>query len=62
VGGTNGREIADRPEGKARQSIEFEDKTMTQAFERTTNEELAVYVRDATLRVWSPRTANSGVG
>jgi hypothetical protein len=35
---------------------------MTQAFERTTNEELAVYVRDATLRVWSPRTANSGVG
>ena len=52
------REIADRTEGRARQSIEFEDKTLTQAFERMTGEELEAYARDGTLPVWFPRTAN----
>lgn len=52
------KEIADRTEGRARQSIEFEDKTLTQAFERMTSEELEAYARDGTLPAWFPRTAN----
>jgi hypothetical protein len=52
------REIADRTEGRARQSIEFEDKTMTQAFERMTSEELEAYARDGTLPAWFPRITN----
>jgi hypothetical protein len=55
------REIADRTEGRARQSIEFEDKTMTQAFERMTSEELEAYARDGTLPGWFPQTTNPGV-
>jgi len=53
------REIADRTEGKPRQAIEFEDKTMTQAFERMTMEELEAYARDGTLPEWFPRTPSS---
>src|SRR5580693_10090407 len=34
------REIADRTEGRARQAIEFEDATLTKAFERMTSDEL----------------------
>src|SRR5271163_882596 len=52
------REIADRTEGRARQSIEFEDKTMTQAFVRMTSEELEAYARDGTLPAWFPRSTN----
>ncbi|MFZ0640626.1 MAG: DUF5681 domain-containing protein, partial [Candidatus Acidiferrales bacterium] len=40
------REIADRTEGRPRQAIDFEDKTISQAFERMTNEELEAYARD----------------
>jgi hypothetical protein len=54
------REIADRTEGRARQSIEFEDKTLTQAFERMTSEELEAYAQDGTFPAWFPRTANPG--
>lgn len=50
------REIADRTEGRPRQAIEFEDKTMTQAFERMTIEELEAYARDGSLPTWFPRT------
>lgn len=53
------REIADRTEGKPRQAIEFEDKTMTQAFERMTIEELEAYARDGTLPEWFPRTPSA---
>jgi hypothetical protein len=55
------REIADRTEGKARQSIEFEDKTLSEAFERMTSEELEAYARDGTLPAWFPRTATPGI-
>lgn len=49
------REIADRTEGRPRQAIEFEDKTISQAFERMTSEELEAYARDGTLPAWFPR-------
>jgi hypothetical protein len=52
------REIADRTEGRARQSIEFEDKTLTQAFERMAIAELEAYARDGTLPAWFPGNAN----
>lgn len=55
------REIADRTEGKARQSIEFEDKTLTQAFERMTSEELEAYARDGKLPAWFPRNTSSSL-
>jgi hypothetical protein len=55
------REIADRTEGRARQAIEFEDKTMTQAFERMTMEELEAYARDGTLPAWFPRTPSPSI-
>jgi hypothetical protein len=54
------REIADRTEGRARQAIEFEDTTLTKAFERMTTEELEAYARDGTLPPWFPRTSGSG--
>lgn len=56
------REIADRTEGRARQSIEFEDKTMTQAFERMTSDELEAYAREGTLPAWFPRITNPSFG
>jgi hypothetical protein len=54
------REIADRTEGRARQAIEFEDATLTKAFERMSSEELEAYARDGTLPPWFPRTPVSG--
>lgn len=55
----NAREIADRTEGRPRQAIDFEDKTISQAFERMTNEELEAYARDGTLPIWFPRTSTT---
>jgi Family of unknown function (DUF5681) len=54
------REIADRTEGRARQAIEFEDATMTKAFDRMSTEELEAYARDGTLPPWFPRAPVSG--
>lgn len=53
------REIADRTEGRARQAIEFEDATLTKAFERMTSAELEAYARDGTLPGWFPRAPGS---
>ena len=53
------REIADRTEGRAKQAIEFEDKTISQSFERMTSEELEAYARDGTLPAWFPRNETS---
>jgi len=50
------REIADRTEGRARQAIEFEDKTLSNAFDRMSTQELEAYARDGTLPPWFPRT------
>jgi hypothetical protein len=54
------REIADRTEGRARQAIEFEDATISKAFERMTSDELEAYARDGTLPPCFPRTSLSG--
>lgn len=53
------REIADRTEGRARQAIEFEDTTVTKAFERMTAEELEAYAKSGALPVWFPKVTNS---
>ena len=53
------REIADRTEGRARQAIEFEDTTVTKAFERMTTEELEAYARDGSLPIWFPQVTGT---
>jgi hypothetical protein len=50
------REIADRTEGKPRQSIEFEDKTLAAAFERMSPEEMERYATTGQLPDWFPRS------
>jgi hypothetical protein len=55
------KELADRTEGKARQAIEFEDATVTKAFERMTTDELEAYARDGTLPAWFPQVTGSDV-
>ncbi|MFZ0735630.1 MAG: DUF5681 domain-containing protein [Candidatus Acidiferrales bacterium] len=49
------REIADRTEGRARQAIEFEDKTFANTFERMTPEELETYATTGQVPDWFPR-------
>ena len=41
------QELADRAEGKARQSIEIENTALREAFDRMTREELEDYAREA---------------
>lgn len=55
------QELADRAEGKARQSIEIQNATLRDAFERMSSEELEAYAREAKLPEWFPSTpeANS---
>jgi hypothetical protein len=50
------REIADRTEGRARQAIDFEDTTVTSAFERMNGDELEAYARDGTVPKWFPQS------
>jgi len=49
------QEIADRAEGKARQSIEIENTALRDAFERMSSEDLETYAREAKLPAWFPR-------
>jgi Family of unknown function (DUF5681) len=49
------REIADRTEGRPRQSIEFENTTLQHAFDRLSAEELESYARDGALPEWFPK-------
>ena len=51
------QEIADRAEGKARQSIEIQNATLREAFERMSNEELEAYAQEAKLPEWFPSTS-----
>jgi len=50
------QEIADRAEGKARRSIEIQNATLRDAFERMSSEELDMYAREAKLPTWFPTT------
>jgi len=49
------QEIADRAEGRARQSIEIQSGALREAFERMTSEELEAYAREGKLPAWFPR-------
>jgi transposase-like protein len=52
------REIADRAEGRPRQSPEIENSSLREAFDRMTREELETYARDGALPEWFPRQEN----
>ncbi len=51
------QELADRAEGRARQSIEIQDSALRNAFERMNREELDAYARDGKLPAWFPKEA-----
>jgi hypothetical protein len=51
------QEIADRAEGRARQSIEIQSAALREAFERMTREELEAYAREGKLPLWFPRVS-----
>jgi hypothetical protein len=46
------QEIADRAEGRARQSIEIQNTSLREAFDRMSSEELEAYAREGTLPEW----------
>jgi len=48
------QELADRAEGKARQSMEIENTALRAAFERMTKTELETYAATAKLPEWFP--------
>ena len=49
-------ELADRAEGKARQSIEIENTVLRDAFERMSGEELLAYATSGKVPSWFPRS------
>jgi hypothetical protein len=49
------QELADRAEGRARQSIEIEHTLLRQAFDRMNSEELETYAREGKLPEWFPK-------
>jgi hypothetical protein len=49
------KELADRAEGKPRQSLEIENTSLRQAFERMSPEELEAYAREGKLPAWFSR-------
>ena len=54
------RELADRAEGRARQSIEIDNSALREAFDLMNREELERYASDGRLPVWFARGANGG--
>ena len=56
------QELADRAEGKARQSIEIQNATLRDAFERMSSEELETYAREAKLPEWFPSSSEANHG
>jgi Family of unknown function (DUF5681) len=53
------QELADRAEGRARQSIEIQNVTLHEAFERMSREEMDAYARDGVLPEWFPEDATA---
>ena len=49
------QEMADRAEGKPRQSIEIQNTRLREAFDRMSRDELENYAREGKLPVWFPR-------
>lgn len=54
------QELADRAEGRARQSIELSNVALRDAFERMSRDELEAYARAGKLPAWFPRMAERG--
>ena len=48
------QELADRAEGRARQSIEIENVRLREAFDRMNRDELEAYAREGKLPAWFP--------
>jgi hypothetical protein len=55
------QELADRAEGKARQSIEIEHTALHKAFERMNEAELQAYAASGQLPDWFQREANDAM-
>jgi len=53
------QEIADRAEGRARQSVEIQSAEMREAFERMSGEELLAYATTGNVPDWFPRSDQS---
>ena len=53
------RALADRAEGKPRQTIGIENATLKQAFERMSDAELDAYAREGKLPDWFPQTTEA---
>jgi len=53
------QEIADRAEGRTRQSIEIAQTSLRDAFERMSRDELEAYAREGRLPDWFPQEVNS---
>ena len=53
------QEIADRAEGRSRQSVEISLTSFSDAFDRMSREELETYAREGKLPEWFPRETNN---
>jgi len=53
------QEIADRAEGKARQSVEIQSAEVREAFERMSGEELLAYATTGKVPDWFPKSDQS---
>lgn len=51
------QEIADRAEGRARQSIEIQNAALREAFDRMSSEEMEAYAREGKLPAWFSRAS-----
>jgi hypothetical protein len=56
------QELADRAEGRPRQSLEIEKVPLREAFERMTNEELLAYATTGQLPEWFPKSGGGEIG
>ena len=56
------QELADRAEGKPRQSVEIENASLRQAFERMSDVELDTYAREGKLPGWFPQPEEGSNG
>jgi hypothetical protein len=56
------QELADRAEGKARQTLQIENTALKQAFERMSDAELCDYARDGKLPTWFRQSEGTNHG
>jgi hypothetical protein len=56
------QELADRAEGKARQTLQIENTALKQAFERMSDAELDDYARDGKLPIWFRQSEGTNHG